>query len=301
MIRHVRHAQIDKTEWDRRLLTCANRLWSAQSWVLDLAAPGWEALMDESSGPLMPLTWRRKYGIRYLFQPFGLQQLGAFSPHAITEDHAAAFLGAIPREFRFADICVNEAMPSFASGGWTSRPMRNALLALTADREALSSAYAKGHRRNLKTAKAEVLADVGVREFTDLFVRTIERRYGPFDREGMRTLPVLLGGALERGQGTLTGVRIGNELVAAAFFTNWGGRRTLLRSAADEQGQELRAMFHIVDAYIGSCAATGDVLDFCGSNDPHVMRFNEGFGARPATYFRMRRNTLPFPLNLLKR
>ena len=65
MILHVRHADIDKTAWDRRLAASGNVMWYGQSTVLDAASPGWDALIDEETGEQMPILWRRKYGIRY--------------------------------------------------------------------------------------------------------------------------------------------------------------------------------------------------------------------------------------------
>ena len=47
MIRHLRHTDIDKGQWDKLLLQCSDRLWYAQSWVLDLCCPQWEALIAE--------------------------------------------------------------------------------------------------------------------------------------------------------------------------------------------------------------------------------------------------------------
>jgi hypothetical protein len=51
----------------------------AYSWYLDIVSPGWDALVKDDYKSVMPLTWRKKYGIKYLYQPFFTQQLGVFS------------------------------------------------------------------------------------------------------------------------------------------------------------------------------------------------------------------------------
>ncbi|MEO5584652.1 MAG: hypothetical protein ABIQ75_04270, partial [Flavobacteriales bacterium] len=70
MISYLRHTDIDLAAWDRRMAACANASWYGLSATLDAAAPGWDALLDEATGAQMPLPWRMKYGVRYLYQPF---------------------------------------------------------------------------------------------------------------------------------------------------------------------------------------------------------------------------------------
>ena len=111
MIEHLPHSAIDKRWWDAQLLRCSNKMWYAQSWVLDIASPGWEALVDRGSGAIMPLTWRKKYGVRYLYQPYGLQQLGVFAP-AIGDGLQGRFLDAVPQAFKYWDIYLNTMITS---------------------------------------------------------------------------------------------------------------------------------------------------------------------------------------------
>lgn len=71
MIVHLRHHDIDPVAWDQRLEACSNASWYGLSSTLEAAAPGgWDALVDETTGEQMPLFWRRKYGVSYLYQPF---------------------------------------------------------------------------------------------------------------------------------------------------------------------------------------------------------------------------------------
>lgn len=293
MIRHLRHSEIDKSWWDRRLLACSNRLWYAQSWVLDIASPGWEALVAEETGSIMPLTCRRKYGVRYLFQPFGLQQLGIFAPAAIDAVTVRAFLKAVPPAFRLVDIHGNEGMPGVPEPGWDLGPRRNRTITCSGTVDDLRSAYSTGHRRNLKQAGAGIVVPVGVEAFTELFARTIVRRFGPFDRRGLEAMPALLAIARERRQLELTGITEGTEIVAALCVLRWTNRDILFKSAADERGREQRAMFQLIDHHLRSMAGSGRVFDLAGSNDEATDRFYAGFGAAGSTYFRLRRNTLP--------
>ena len=48
------------------------------SFYLDHMAKHWDALVSGDYEAVMPLTWNRKYGIYYLYQPFLAAQLGVF-------------------------------------------------------------------------------------------------------------------------------------------------------------------------------------------------------------------------------
>lgn len=301
MIRHLLHSDIDKAWWDTQLLRCSNRLWYAQSWVLDIAAPNWEALVDDATGAIMPLTWRRKWGINYLFTPYSVQQLGVFAP-TMDDAVSAPMLEAIPKRFRYWDIWLNADMHARASGGDVLHENANQLLDLGPGIDVLRAAYSEGHRRNLRKARPNDDArDVSTGAFVDLFMRTTGARFGNVPPGADVMLRTLLRAAHERGQCRIPAIWQDEEAIAAVCFIQWEGRIILLKSARDERGQEQRAMFHLVDAEIAQHAGSGRLFDFAGSNTPSVARFNAGFGARSTVYLRLVRNRLPPPLRWLKR
>ena len=76
MIRYLSHDEIDKPQWDACIEGSVNSLPYAASWWLDVVSPGWEALVSEDYRSVMPLTWHKKLGVYYLYQPYLTQQLG---------------------------------------------------------------------------------------------------------------------------------------------------------------------------------------------------------------------------------
>lgn len=300
MIEHLRHGEIDKAWWDAQLLRCANRLWYAQSWVLDALCPGWEALHDPASGALLPLTRRRKWGIDYLFQPYGLQQLGVFAP-APDADLQGRMLEAARARFRYIDIMVGGA-PATGLHGFACSARVDQVLVADAPADALRGRYAKGHRRNLKDADAGAQSgDLPLNDFVQLFLRTTGARFGGDAAHGMQALGKAIAEGQRRGQCSIVGLYLEGRPVAGACFATWEGRSIFLKSANAPEGLRVKAMFRITDAWITRHAGSGLLLDFAGSMDPGTARFNAGFGAVNTTYFRLRSNTLPIPLRWLKR
>lgn len=305
MIRYVRHADIDKAEWDRKLLACPNKLWYALSHVLDVASPGWEALVDDANGAVMPLTWRRKFGFRYLFQPFGLQQLGVFSMQPITSGISMSFLSAVPKHFRLAEISVNQGMPATQVSGWTSTEHPDSILDLSGGIKNVRANYSKGHERNVLKAREHLTSrthSMDPRSFSDLFMHTTAERFKGIDAHGLRTMASLLQTANDHGEVDIIGIRDEQgEWRAGAAFVHWQGRTVLLKSASDDQGRSMNAMFHLVDVGLEHACSVSALMDFAGSEHQGTARFYEGFGAKPTVYLRLSKNDLPFWLKPFKR
>ena len=57
---------------------------------------------------VMPLTWNKKMGITYLYQPFLSAQLGVFGKK-VSEKTISDFIESIPSSFRYIDITLNKS------------------------------------------------------------------------------------------------------------------------------------------------------------------------------------------------
>ncbi len=56
-------------------------------------AKQWDALVWNDYEAVMPLTWNRKYGIAYLYQPFLTAQLGVFGNDITPQITGSFFAG----------------------------------------------------------------------------------------------------------------------------------------------------------------------------------------------------------------
>ena len=107
-IRYLRRREIDTTQWDACIDNALNRLIYGRSFYLDAMAAGqWDALVLGDYLAVMPLPWRSRAGIRYLYQPSFTQQTGIFSAQPVPPAMVDAFLDKIRRHFRFAEIFLN--------------------------------------------------------------------------------------------------------------------------------------------------------------------------------------------------
>ena len=90
-IQYVPYQHIDKRKWDACIDNAGNGLIYGCSFYLDAMAKHWDALVLGDYEAVMPLTWNKKYGIHYLYQPFFTSSLGLFGKN-ISGDLLNAFL-----------------------------------------------------------------------------------------------------------------------------------------------------------------------------------------------------------------
>src|SRR5215217_2182495 len=138
-IRYLQNQEINRDLWDRCIDQADNSLIYAYSFYLDTMATGWDALVLNNYEAVFPLTYRVKWGIAYLYQPFAVAQLGLFGKN-IDADLLHLFLQNIPEKFKYWAINLNaKNLPARNSLSFTIRS--NYYLELNHSYQTLYSQY----------------------------------------------------------------------------------------------------------------------------------------------------------------
>ncbi len=297
MITHLQHHEIDKERWDECIRKSFNGIIYAYSWYLDIVNPGWEALIAENYKTIMPLTNGKKMGIKYLFTPFFVQQLGVFSTTKLAADDVLAFLKSIPKEYKYWEVNLN-TFNNVSGNEYTFKPNLTHELDMIRDASGIRSEYSDNAKRNLKKSQQqdiEVVTNPSREEIITLFRKNRGKDIDVLQEMHYDVLRKLLQALDGRGRLHTRGVANGaGELIAGAFFTDSNGKVIFLFSGNSEEGKEKGAMFLLIDHFIGENALKNLVLDFEGSNDPQLARFYRGFGAKECVYLQARFNGLPW-------
>jgi len=301
-IRYLDRNKIDSGRWNEVIAHSPVETLYPYSWYLDAVAEQWSALVMEDYRFIMPLVWKRKMGISYLYQPFHTQQLGVFSREYVDPPVITGMLSKLPRRFLAATIHFNTGNLVGEAGNYDLSDLTNYALELNRSYAELSGSFSNNAKRNIRKAyelndHIEKVMDtdelVGFKRANDQISRS-EEQYN------------MLAGLLKAiGQHVESEVYVSRDrrgnLEAAAFFGFSKTRAIYLVSASTESGKENRCMFKLVDAFIREHAGSGLILDFEGSNLPSVARFFSGFGARPETYQRISFNKLYRVLKIIVR
>lgn len=305
MIAYYPHKDIDKEKWDDCIAQSVNELIYAYSWYLDVVVPGWDALILDDYQAVMPITWRQKAGIRYLFPPLYTKQLGIFSKSVLSKEITLRFLDAVPGRFKFIQVHLNGHNQVDVNSGFNIRQNNNFELDLTPSYEILYERYNRNCRRNIAKAQKcdlTIRQDITANSFTNFIKSNLEDRLKKLGKKDYRMLINLIEKLITKHVAELYGSYLPDgRLCGVALFLITSHRCIFLVCASSEPGKQCQTMYLLVDHQIKKYAGSGKIFDFSGSNIPGIAYFNSTFGADVKQYPTVLINNLPWPLSLLKK
>lgn len=284
--------EIDVSKWNRCIKDAGNGRIYGYSFYLDAMADQWDGLVLNDYEAVMPLPWRKKWRIYYLYQPFLTAQLGLFGNH-ISAGDLEFFLAAIPQKFRYWDFPLNqqnllpvEAFPLYQR--------MNYVLPLHRPYQELYKAYRENIRRNIRKSlgygsvvKNEIpidriiaLTKLQAREASEKDFANFANLYHQLHQQGNAKTYGIVG-------------KNGDLLASAAFLFSHQ-RAYYILVGNHPNGRTLGASHALVDAFIQDHAGTDLILDFEGSDIRNLAFFYTSFGAREERYAAIRLNRLPW-------
>jgi hypothetical protein len=297
-IHYLRREDLDTAKWD----ACIHLIYG-KSWYLDhMTGGGWDALVEGDYQVVMPLTWRRKWGVRYLYQPAFTQQLGMFAKDAIPPQLIDAFLQELIRRYKFAEIFLNcrNIYPGL-------KPFTNLILDLRTSYNELAAGYKQDLVNNLKKANRSPLQytdDLDLFQTLSLFQQQYSSRMGHLTGQDYDRFKALCITLRKKEQLLLRGITdLSGQVLATALLPRDDHRLYLVQSSVTPAGRRTGANHFLLDRLIHEFAGQGQslILDFEGSELPGIALFYRNFGSRNEPYYFYRHNRLPWPLNLFKK
>jgi hypothetical protein len=300
-IQFITRNRLDTTKWDRCIDSASNGLVYAYSFYLDHMAPHWDALVLNDYDAVMPLTWNRKYGISYLFQPFLTAQLGVFG-HQPHPELLKSFLQSIPRKFKYWDFYLNHGNV-FPLKQFGLYERRNYILDLNKPYPDLVANYRENITRNIKKAiQTGCYAGNGfeVQKVIDLAVQQM-RHYTKESKENVERFAKLYDTLNLKNQATTYGIfSSSHELISSAVFFFSHHRAYYILVGNHPNGRTIGASHALIDSFIKDHAGKSMWLDFEGSDIRNLAFFYSSFGAIEENFAGIRLNKLPFYLRWLK-
>lgn len=287
-IKYLTRQEIDAYKWDNCIANASNGLIYAYSFYLDHMATQWDGLVWKDYEMVMPLPWRKKWGVFYLYQPFLTAQLGVFG-HNLSAETVQAFLTAVPKKFWRWDFPLNQ-QNVFLLPGFPLYERMNFVLPLNKPYEALWKGYRDNIRRNVKKSRdyrcvwqKDIPLDAII-ELTKLQAKEIpEADFIAFKK--------LFGSLKEKGIGKTYGiVSQKGELLASGAFIFSHNRAYYILVGNHPNGRTLGASHALINAFVQEHAEQDLLLDFEGSDTPSLAFFYQSFGARQEKYMAVKTN-----------
>lgn len=304
-VQYLQRRAIDEVRWNQCIAAADNGLIYACSWYLDNMAQQWDALVLGDYQAVMPLPWRKKYGIYYLYQPYFMPALGVFG--SAGNPDITGFLQSIPPKFRYWDIDINETCPLSTTltdhSLYTTR-RSNLLLQLHDDYAGVSSRYSRLAKRSLAKAQQHNLTIVRnhpPEHIISLYQKDYHKAHPNITDQDYRSLLNCCNIAAEKHLlHAYTACTPEGEVVAYYLVLHDTRFVYSLIGGSTVKGKTMGAFYLLTDAAIHDHAGSGRVFRFEGSDLPGIAFFNQQFGATPIWYEHLIRNRLPFPLCYFK-
>lgn len=287
MIRFLHRQEIDDVRWNQVIETSGFETVYAHTWYLDVCAAHWGGLIMPDYEYVMPVAFRKKLGLTYIYQPRFCQQLGVHSEKQVDHEISEMFLQALGKNFRFGDYAFNEGNHLEKQKGFQVIDNTNYTLQLASPYEELKRGYSENCRRNVRKAHQSGLKfsdEISIRE---LVLLKKQHDHSKQPDEHYEMLIKMFSEIEELGSVSAYGVKLGGQISAGAIFAFSKKRVHYLLSVSTSEGKDKRGMFLVIDKLIQRHSGKPLHLDFEGSNMPSVARFFSGFGAQPQVYQRI--------------
>jgi hypothetical protein len=299
-IRYLNRKDISNQSWDACIDKSSNGLVYAYSFYLDTMTDNWDGLVLNDYEAVMPLPWRKKYGIHYLYQPAFVAQLGLFGNN-ISAALLQEFLKAIPSKFKYWDFTLNHHNV-FPAEGFSLYQRSNFVLSLNKPYDDLFSQYRENIKRNIKKARnfgCSVETDIAIERIINLARQQVQPNQ--ITEKNFTGFTLLYHALKQKSKAVSYGVfSQQQQLLASCVFFLSHYRAYYILVGNHPNGRTLGASHLLIDAFISDHAGQNLFLDFEGSDLRNLAFFYSSFGAVEEKYAAIQLNRLPWYIRWLK-
>jgi hypothetical protein len=300
-IQYFTNSKIDKAKWDACIDKAGNGLIYGYSFYLDRMSPNWDAVILNDYETVMPLTFNKKYGIHYLYQPPLTAQLGVFG-NGLDATLLKKIFDAVPVKFKYWDIYLNHKN-LLPVDNYAIYERVNYILDLNKKHEELYNGYRENIKRNIKRAQ-----QAGCYAATDFnpaeVIQLAKEQMNQFGtgKNNFESFTELYNFLHLQKQAVTYGIfSATKQLLASCVFFFSHNRAYYILVGNHPDGKTIGASHMLIDAFIKDHAGKNMLLDFEGSDIRNLAFFYSSFGAAEEKYAALKLNRLPFYLKWMKR
>ena len=280
MIRYIKRKNLDVEKYNVCIQKSLQSRVYAYSWYLDIVADNWDVLVLEDYDVVMPVPWKKKYFIKYVYQPLFTQQLGVFSSEKIEEVLLNELLESIPKRFLKIQFQFNSEIELNEKN---STERNNYILSLDKEYRELYSGFNLNRKRNLKKTnqqKFDFNKEVLASDFL-AFIKKTPRNYR-LDTNQVLILHQI--SMLDKNKVSIWGIEEKGVLQSAVLWLFDTRRITYLFPIANNEAKKKGYPSLLIIELIKQYANTNFTLDFEGSMIQSIADFYKSFGAEKEIY-----------------
>ena len=258
---------------------------------LSTMAKNWSGLILGDYKAVMPICYKRKYGIKYCYTPAFMQQLGWVGEPI----HWQELEKVITQFVKYGDVMFNWKNDLVDENAIAKT---NFIISLEQSYDKISSQYNSDLEQNLKKAnkenliyKSSIEIPQAIHYYKQLYADRLEKTTQQ-DFENLLSLCSLLN---EANNCIVRKVcNNDNELLAIALLLKDENRIYNIANSTTSLGKKSAANHFLIDNILKEFSNTDLIFDFEGSDLPGVKSFYENFGAINQPYYHVHINKLWF-------
>lgn len=288
MITFCNRENIDIAAYNNCINEASNYRIYAKSWYLDAVADNWGVLVLGNYKAVMPLPWKQKLFIKYIYPPVWTQQLGIFSKDKLQSQTIVDFIEAIPKEFKKITLLLN-------SGNYTDKIhlqiRNNYVLPLNLSYTSIREAYSTNRKRDLQKANKfsyEIVENTNIEDFYKFY----ERNGNAFQKNEIQKTKLKL--LLHLQKGKLISIKQNSKIEASVLYFLDSYRITYLLPIATSNAKKNGFSTVLIDYLINKYANTNLIFDFEGSMVFTIAKFYRSFGSKRELYFMYKTHNIGF-------
>jgi len=302
MIKLIKRKKLDVAKYDDCIANSIQSNIFGYSWYLDIVCDNWSVFVLNDYEAVMPIPWRRKYFIKYTYQPFWTIQLGIYSKEIEDEDE---FLIELFGEFKYVNLRMNFKNSFSMFDKYCHEKTIQEISFVGNSYERILKSYNRNRKRELKKAQQSELSEhwnESPKLLIDLFRDNVGKRVSKIDEKEYMKLFELMHRCISKGVGEFLTIRDkNNKLVSGAFFLKDNDKVIELVCSSDFKNRENGANTFMNDRAIFKYSSQFKIFNFGGSSMENIAKYYRSFGGENKYYMELKCNNLPWLLRLFKR
>jgi len=288
----IPHNKIDIAKWDACVADSPHQNVFMYTWALNSLCDDWSGIVLDDYKAVLPLPWRSKAGIKYVYQVPFLPRLSLMSKEPVA--NGKAILAFASRHFLLINTVIDNIHPADA---WISREKTNYYIPLDKGYHEIAASYTPSCKKNIHKAVTRGCT-IGDRVDTELVIDLYNAAYGKLQahhtRQDYQPARQLVTAALQHNMAQTWNVSDteNNELLYGAITLHEKNRIYYWMGAPTPAGRQNRATYFFIDHLLQTYAGTGMIWDFEGSSIASVADFYRQFGPAEESFFEIRKFSL---------
>jgi hypothetical protein len=302
MIHYVKRKDLEVEKYNDCIENSIQSRIYAFSWYLDIVADNWDVLVQDDYTTVMPVPFRKKFGVNYVYPPFWLLELGLFSLKDAID--YKAFFKVLFVKFKFIEFRLNTENKIKASESFLIEKQMQTL-AMQEDYETNFNAYRKDRKKDLRKSKKINLTEnwnYNPQKLVQLFRVNVGKRTPYIVDKDYKVLSDLMKICIEKRVGEMLSIyNSESKLVASGFFLKHKKEVTILVSSTDFDNRKNGENTFLIDRAIYKYQKTFGIFNFGGSSMQQIAKYFLSFGAKTSQYQQVKYNNLPYLIRWFKR